>query len=339
MVQKNIVILISFFIFYECSIAQEPQDSLQEKQIKQVKERFPKTSLLNFDISESLNRNFSSEFLNQNLNDGVITNQRNYIFSTNIPLYKKVGWELSTFLSYQFNQFKFQNLQNNSSFEGVPVLFEQDNTVNFHYLSAEFTAEYFTYLFKKLPIKLTVSAIADSNEQHLGRIKGSLGFLLFLKGTNRTLIGLGALGNIDSSSQNPVLPLFLYKHQFRDLRWELIFLLPRMLYLRKLMGEKGRLSLGSTFGSDVLYVNSNHQSLVNLLEYNQLELKAGLLYEHRFNDFLVGKLEAGVHKVFNSILLEKGAAASNYIYENRQDATTYFKLGISINPFANKTSN
>ncbi len=329
-----LILLISIF-----TIAQEAQDSLQQepleqKAVQEAKEKFPEASVFNFDFSQSLGRSFSSELEGLDLSDGEIAHQKNYLLSANIPLYKNCGWELSTSLSYQLNQYKFQNIENRSSFATPPLIFEQNGTLDFHYFSAELNATYFTYLFNKIPIISSASILSDASDTRLGRIKGSIGFTLLVKGTERTLIGIGVVGYIDASSQIPALPVFLFKHKFKNPKWELIVLLPRKVFLRKSIGEHGRLSLGGTFGSSILFVDSNDQLLGNFFEYNQLESKAGLLYEHRFNEFLIVRLQAGMHNVFNSILLEKGDSANNYIYENSQDAAVYFKVGFSVDPFA-----
>ncbi len=336
---KNIITPVLTIFISLCTSAQEIKDSLQQKTAQQPKERFLETNLINFEVSESLDRNFSSELEGLELSDGKITNQKNYILSTNIPVYKKDGWELSTSLSYQFNQFNFQNIKNNYPYETSPIVFEQNGILDFHYFSTELTATYFTTLFNKIPIIYNASILVDASDKRLGRVKGSLGFTLLVKGTDRTIIGIGAIGNIDVSTQTPILPVFLFKHAFKNPKWELIVLLPRKVFLRKSTGNNGRLSLGGTLGSSVFYVNSNNPLLDDLFEYNQLELKAGLLYEHRFNDFLIGRIQGGVNNVFNSILLEKGSSAGNYIYKNTQNAAAYFKVGLSIDPFANKKSN
>ncbi|MFK7775797.1 MAG: hypothetical protein AB8F94_26985, partial [Saprospiraceae bacterium] len=142
-----LILLIAIF-----TIAQEVQDSLQQKAVQEAKEKFPEASVLNFDFSQSLGRSFSSVLEGLDLSDGEITHQKNYLLSANLPLYKNCGWELSTSLSYQFNQFKFQDIENSSSFTTPPVLFEQNGTLDFHYFSAELNATYFTYLFNKIPI-------------------------------------------------------------------------------------------------------------------------------------------------------------------------------------------
>lgn len=219
-----------------------------------------------------------------------------------------------------------------------PAIFEQDGTVDFHYFSGALNATYFSTLFKK-PIIYTTSIIADANDESFGRVKASLGFTLMLKRTKHTTIGIGAIGFIDKIAQIPALPVFLYNHKFKNPKWELDVILPLSVFLRKYLGENGRLSLGSTFGSSGFYVNSNNQSLNDLLEYRQLEIKTGLMYEHRINNFITGTVQGGMQNVLNSRLTEKGESASNNIYENTQDPAAYFKIGLSIDPFAKKKSN
>ena len=230
---------------------------------------------------------------------------------------------------YQFSEFEFDLIENPSE---TPFL-ERNGITPFHNFSAALSATCFSVLFNK-PVIFNASIIADANEESFGRFKGLLGFTFILKQTGKTTIALGAIGFIDPTSQIPFIPTFGYNHRFKKSKWELDFILPQRLLLRTSIGENGRLSLGSRVGYTEFYVAP--QAYSNLFTYSQIELKTGVMYEHRINDYLIGTLQGGLQNFISNQATEKGEPAKDFVYENKQDGTGYFQIGVSIDPFAKK---
>jgi hypothetical protein len=112
--------------------------------------------------------------------------------------------------------------------------------------------------------------------------------------------------------------------------------MPQRLLFRRPVGENGRLSLGSSFGSTGFYVNVDNPGFADVFEYSQLEIKSGIIYEHRISDYLIGTFQGGLQNFISNRLTEKGEPTKDFIYKNEQDATGYFQVGISIDPFAKK---
>jgi len=326
-----IVLLITFISTY--AIAQQSQDSLRQKAIMSMKEKFPETRIFNVEYNQSMDRKFSSQLFGQDFQEGTIKNQRNITVSANIPVYKTQRWSFTSSLFYQFNEFEFDNIENPSS---LPF-FERNGVVGFHNFSAAISSTYFSMLFNK-PVIFNASIIGDSNKESLGRgrFKGILGFSFILKQTERTTITLGALGFIDPSSQIPFIPTFSYNHHFRNSKWELDFILPQRLLVRRQVGENSRLSFGTTLGVSEFYIDSNNQSYGNMFAYSQIELKTGVIYEHRINKYLIGTFQGGIQNFISNKATVKGEPAQDFIYENDQDVTGYFQIGFSIDPFAKK---
>lgn len=323
-------IFIIFFILSAFAKAQQTTDSLQQKATIGIKEKFPRTRILNFEYGQSLSRDFDSELFGERFQEGEIKSQQTFTATANIPIVKTRKWSLTGSLNYQFNEFEFENIDNNSV-----NLFEQNGIVNFHNFSTTLSSTYFSTLFKK-PVIYNASFIADGNDNGYERIKGLLGLSFIMKRTERTTITLGAIAFIDPTSQIPFFPTFSYNHRFKNSKWELDFILPQRLLLRRPVGENGRFSIGSSFGSSGFYVNVNSPGFPEVFEYSQLEIKSGIIYEHRLSDYLIGTIQGGFQNFINSRLTEKAKPTQDFIYENTQDATGYFQVGISIDPFAKK---
>jgi len=310
--------------------AQETSDSLKQKSVLGIKEKFPRARVLNFEYGQSLNRDFDSELFGQAFQEGKIKAQRSFNASANIPIYRTRKWSLTGSLNYKFNEFEFDNVEST----GITV-FEQNGIVNFHDFSTAISSTYFSMLFKK-PVIYNASLIVDGNDNGFERLKGLLGMSFILKRTERTTITLGAIVFVDPTSQLPFFPTFSFNHRFKNSKWEVDFILPQRLLLRRFVGENGRFSIGSSFGATGFYVNVDNPDFANVFEYSQLEIKSGIIYEHRFTDYLIGTFQGGLQNFISNRLTEKGEPTEDFIYKNKQDATGYFQIGISIDPFAKR---
>jgi len=331
----NLTLFFTTFAFFQAHSQIEEKkvkagDSLQQKVTQRIKEKFPRARVLNFEYGQSLSRDFDSELFGEDFQEGEIKAQRTLSASANIPIYKTQRWGLTGSVNYQFNEFKFDNIETTDI-----SVFEQNGIVNFHNFSAAISSTYFSSLFKK-PVIYNASLIVDGNDEGLERVKGLVGLSFILKRTQRTTITLGAIVFVDPTSQLPFFPTFSYNHRFKNSKWEVDFILPQRLLFRRPVGNNGRFSIGSSFGSTGFYVNVDSPAFAETFEYSQLEIKSGIIYEHRFNDYLVGTFQGGLQNFISNRLTEKGEPSGDFIYENNQDPTGYFQVGVSIDPFAKK---
>lgn len=310
---------------------QQSRDSTKQRASMGVKEKFPSTRILNFEYGQSLSRDFNSTLYEENLNEGKIKNQFNFKASANIPVYSKGTFSVTASGRYQYNRFDFTNLENTPTTQ----IFEKEGTEEFHYLTTAVSATYFSMLFKK-PVIYTASIFMDGNENGFERVKGLLGLSFILKQNTRTTMTLGGIAFLDLTSQLPIFPTFSYAHKFKNSKWELDFIMPQRLLFRRFVGENGRLSLGSTFGVTGFYANIDSPGLPKVNEYSQLEIKSGVIYEHRFTNFLIGTFQGGIQNFISNRLTEKSKPTKDHLYKNTQDPTGYFQIGISIDPFARK---
>jgi len=325
---------IAFFIILfsnQLIFSQEKDSGIIEETTKQIKAEFPRTRILNFEYGQSLSRDFDSELFGEEFQEGEIKNQKTFNASLNLPFYYTEKLVLTASANYSFNEFEFDGLQNTSE----TVIFEQDGIVGFHNFSGSVSGTYFSQLFGK-PVIYNASVIVDGNDQGFERLKGLVGASLIMKRTERTTITLGAIAFVDPTSQIPFFPTFTYKHNFKNSLWEFDFILPQRLLFRRYIGENSRLSIGSTFGGKGFYVNVNAPDFPDVFEYSQLEINSGLIYEYRLSDYIITTVKGGLTNFISNRLTEKGEPTEDFIYENDQNATGYFNVGFSIDPFAGK---
>lgn len=305
------------------------KDSVRQRSTKGIKEKFPSTRILNFEYGQSFNRTMDSKLFEEDLNQGKIRNQSNFRGAINFPLFIKGGFSLLASGRYAYHHFDFSDFDDLSDNQ----VFEKKGSEEFHYITTALSATYFSKLFNKSVI-YNASVFLDDDNKGFERVKGFIGLSFILKQTERTTLTLGGVFIIDPTSQIPFFPTFSYSHRFKNSEWQLDFILPQRLLFRRPIGKESRLSLGSTFGVTGFYVHSNNQDIPPLNEYSQLEIKTGFIFEHRFNNFLIGTFRGGLQNFISNRLTEKGKPTKDHIYKNSQHPTGYFQVGFSIDPFS-----
>ncbi|APG66358.1 hypothetical protein LPB136_00715 [Tenacibaculum todarodis] len=327
----RLIIFITFISISTFSFSQKKNNEFKKEADSIIRAEFPRARTFNIEYENAFARDFDSKLFDENFQTGTIENQKRINFSANIPFYKYKKWTFTASANYAYHQFDFKNIENVST----TAAFNQNETADFHQISGAISTTLFSSLFKK-PLIYNASLIIDGNEKGLERIKGLIGASIILKRTANTTITTGLIVFVDPTAQIPFFPTFSYNHKFKNSDWEFDFILPQRILFRKPIATKGRLSVGAEFGGNGFYVNVDAPNFPSVFEYSQLELKSGLTYEHKITDNVIATFKGGLVNYISNRLTEKGEPNKDYIYENDQDMTGYFNVGISFNPFSKK---
>lgn len=296
---------------------------------KAVTDKFPTTRTFDVQYEELGPTNFDSTLFGEPLEKGRIDNHNRLKFSFNMPFYTSDSKRLilTSSLRYKYESYDFGATYANNS--NVPFSRGKEE---FHYFAAALSATYMAKLFGR-PIIYNATATVDGNQENVQRVKGIVTATLILKRTANTTITVGALAMLDPSAIIPITPLFSYNHKFENSKWDFDFILPQRLLFRRELFENGRIAFGTELNSDNFYLNLDTSQLKGIYELNQLELKSGVTYEHRFTPKIAGLFKAGINNVISTRITERGDRTTKYIYEQNEEAQAYFRFGISYNPF------
>ncbi|MEM1336716.1 MAG: hypothetical protein AAF090_06890 [Bacteroidota bacterium] len=302
-------------------------DTLIKTQGLQPPELFPRARLAEFRYGTSLSRQFSSELFKEDISEGTIASQHYFSASVTLPLLQTGVLQVRGTMNYDFNRFEFENIDNDA-----PLVFERNGSVNYQYFSASINTLYFSKLFKRQMVYIS-TIILDADENAIQRLRGIFGFSLNIKKNDRTQISAGAIVFVDPASPIPALPSFNLEHLFQDNKSSVDIVFPRQVLIRRLIGKRSRISLGTVFNPSIFYVGDYNSNLSGTFEFNQLELKSGLIYQHRLSKLVLISASGGLSNIINSRLAEKGEPNSEFIYKTEQNATGYFQITVSLIPF------
>ena len=297
-------------------IVAQKKDSIPQKVVAFVTDKFPQTRDLNIEFTQLTPYKFSPELYNADLPENKIKNYQQVKANANVYFIKNRKWMLSTSLNYRFTHLESEN--------EIPLF---NNEQNFHYHSEALSVTRFSKLFNKIAI-YSATASVDGSEQHFERIRGILTASLVLKATADTKMTVGLAVIIDPSSQVPAMPIFTYEHRFNN-GWVADVILPKKVVMRKDIFKNGRLSLGTEMDGTNFYLYPDGKRY----EFRQLEINSGAMYEHQLGNNLIGTLKAGLRATPSSRIFAKEDSFNDYIFDMNAKPSFYFNVGISYNPF------
>lgn len=235
---------------------------------------------------------------------------------------KGKSWYLGATLGYKFTKIDTEaQVFNQGRSSGT------DN--EFHHFITSINFTYLSTLFGKRAI-YSSSFVVDASEESFERAKGFVSGIVILKADKKTKMTLGLFGNIDPTTQVPIVPIFTYEYRFEN---GLIadITLPKSVYLRKGVHNNGRLSIGSELDATFFYLK-NIGVVSGKYEYRQLDVNSGVVYEFALGDFIItGK--TGVKLVPSAKVFRKENSFKDSEFNIKPDTSFYFNLGVSFNPF------
>jgi len=311
--------------------AQTNEDSIKKVTKKIITDKFPTARFFDLQYEHFSESDYDSKLYGEDFQKGTITEQTRLKAAFNIPILKKQKWTLSTSLRYKLESFDIANVKNVS--QQLPSL-AVTKSEDYHYFSGSMNFTYYSQLFNKTAI-YNGSIIGDGSDEGFERLTGFVGASLVLQRTENTTMTIGLIALIDQTAQLPALPTFTYEHRFKKSPWTIDFILPRYLYFRRPLLKNGRLSVGSIFEGESFYTYNNQPGFANTYSYTRNEIKSGIVYEYHVSKDFITTFRAGVANVFNGRLTEKGKRQSDNILGNSQQASGYFSVGVSYNPFRN----
>lgn len=316
----------STFILSNGLCFSQTRDSIPQKAMAYITDKFPITRVLNIEYNQLAPYKYSSNFLGSNLPEGEVKNLYQLKASANINFIRKKKWMLGTTLSYRYISTEVENtnmLLGNS----------QNIKEDFHYHSESLNLTYFSKLFKKMTI-YSASLMVDGSEQHFERARGIFTGVMVLKANATTKMTAGLAFLVDRSAQLPILPIFSYEHKFKN-GWVADVILPQGAFMRKNIFNNGRISFGSELGNTFFYLY-NLDRTEKVYNLNQIEINSGVIYEQHLGGTFITTFKTGMKNIANARIFGKSDSQSDYIFKATPKATFYFNAGISFNPFRKK---
>lgn len=150
--------------------------------------------------------------------------------------------------------------------------------------------------------------------------------------TNMTV---GVALTIDPAAVLPVLPIISYSHKFNSINTDLFVDIPSRVALRKAVTKKNFVTVFSelTGNNSFFGITDPTPLLPNRMNFSTVELKSGVLFEHRLTKKAVVSLSGGLNTTIRSKLIKVDGKQSEYVIKNKTPAMPYIQIGFSLLPF------
>ncbi|SFD23774.1 hypothetical protein SAMN05518672_1011195 [Chitinophaga sp. CF118] len=208
-----------------------------------------------------------------------------------------------------------------------------DSTFNRTTLNAALSFTHIDSLFG-VPVIFNVGA-ATIVDPGLSRqrftYRGLISFAL-IRNANSSL-SLGGLVIVDPSSPVPFVPFLTYSHIFKAIGTELLVDMPYRVALRKELSKKSSLTAVAELAGNLSFVDINQNPLPKNSIYTTLDLKTGMLFEHRLSKKVVLSISGGMLSALNSKVIGENEKSNNYFIKNSNQMVPYVNIGISLLPF------
>ncbi|SDH52834.1 hypothetical protein ACQ86K_12865 [Mucilaginibacter sp. P19] len=325
-ITSKFLIAISTLVLTNKAFGQT-QDSVARKIIAAAANKFAEARTLNFEFVGSGPYNFTSKLQDgTKLPDGRTTKWTQFKADANINFIKTNSWIIGTQLNYRMTSIDGAL---NEPLAATPSMLNG----NFQYFQGALNVTRITRLFGKTAV-LIGSASMDASDRKFERFRGLFGGTLMLKADAQTKMSVGFVVNIDPSSQLPALPIFTYEHHF-DNNLVIDVTLPKSIFLRKQVFQRGRVSIGSEFDRTSFYLYNLDKS-GKTFEFNQVDLNNGIVYEHLLYNYFILTLKGGLKTSLSPRTFDRNGSYRDPVWEASVKPSAYFNIGISFNPFARK---
>lgn len=318
---------IFFLLLFTLLSQAQTKDSITDRAIAVITSKFPLTRAFDLQYEQLGGGKFDSKIFKEPFQKGRFSSHQKLKIAANVPFYKNQRLILSGTFRYKYENFNTDYISDVS-----PYSTGQNILSKYHNLTGAVNATYFSTLFKKTII-YNGTGIVEGNEKSVQRLKGLVSAIIVLKKTQRTTITTGLVAFVDVSAIIPIAPIFTWEHQFENSQWSLDLLSPHHLYFRRNMFQDGRLTIGAELNSENFYLDFSGTELHGMYEYNQLEVKSGITYEHNLGHNIFLNFKTGWNEFLTGRLTKRGEKTSKYILDIKQDGAPYFSVGISYNPF------
>ncbi len=288
--------------------------------------KFAELRPFNVEYTYTTPYNYSPKTENEEFQERKMTKFNQVKIGVNLNLIKKKTWSLGTTIGY-----RHITTTSNPILPSNEDTYVLKNTYQTYLTSLNFS--YFTKVFNKLTV-FSSNVIVEGSEKYVERIKGILTGTIVIKNNEQTKIAVGLAANIDPSVEIPLFPTFLYEHKFGN-GFTTDINLPLNLMLRKHIFNKARISIGSELDGTSFYIYDRSNTRQKY-QYRQLDINSGITYEHLIGKYLILTAKTGIKTIPEARIFKKEESFDDYSYKMTPEASFYFNIGVSFNPFLKK---
>ena len=252
--------------------AEMPVDTVKTELRSYVARNFSRARTFNLYWETSPAHNYTLKQDGNKYEKGKMRYEHTVKFATTIPLLQKNKFSL--YVHANANFYAFETERNS---DGLASSMFKNNNDNYNYFKSGINGIYFFNVFNK-PLVLNATFSGDGWSGGFGKVEGSLSAMVILKRTASTNITVGMYGTT-LFDLVPAVPIVIFTHQFNS-NWNVDITLPSRAYVRYLLKNNHRISIGSSLEREHFYYKPDIAGLPKSVLYSKTGLKVEAVYEY-----------------------------------------------------------
>jgi hypothetical protein len=341
---SKITLLVLLSTACVCAYAQEPDparekmmadmkqkmmDSIRSVRIEEAALMYPRLRQLTVTHHNNAEGNIDSRLLGNEFFSGRIRSSRTSL-NLNVPVLTQRKNIVVASVGFVH---QFIDLSKITNYDSRYVVSQETRNIPMFSLAASYNRR--DTLFH-IPVSFTASFGGLFSSDFTSKQLRFLGLVTIpvirRENTNMTI---GAALTIDPSALLPVVPIISYSHKWKSIKTDLFVDFPYRVALRKVVTKKNFVTAFSEMTGNNSFFSFNDPSpvLPDRMNFSTVELKSGLMFEHRLTKKAILSLSGGLNTTLRSKLIKVGGKQSDYVIKNKTPATPYIQIGFSLLPF------
>lgn len=320
-------LLFCLILLTSVATAQNSQDSLVN-QIKTINHIYPGIRPYSIQFEHVGNRNYSSNLLGKDFEDGEIVENFRVKSSAFFPILLKTKIKLTGTLGYVYQRITTAEVVSRAE---EWKAYNKPQTVDRNDVTFSLSAVLKDSLFNRTIIYSSSVILNSRSAKEVEKFKAMFAASLILKATQKTVITTGVVGFVDPSAIIPFFPTFSVWHKFNS-NWQLDFILPSRLYLRHPVLANGWLSFGTEMNGTHGFSTPGLPVLSGSYEHSNLLLQSGVNFEYPLLPNVLFGVRGGIEHALTSRMVKVNDKTSNYVSSTATDPAPFATLSISFVP-------
>lgn len=287
--------------------------------------KFPLMRFLDISYEQFSASDYKMKRDDQKYEEGTLNSQKRLRASVLLPVFKKKKFVVLANLRYRYESLDYSGI---TYFPIEKPYFTHRAKPEYHYFAGSTSFNYFDKLFGKNLI-INGNITFDGSDKGYERMTGSVSALLSVYQTDYTVLSVGAYISTSRSMVFPLFPTLRYQHMFAGTPWMIDAIMPQYFYARRMVADKGRLSLGFLLDGGMYFEYPDQAGFKNVYTYDKVAGKIDIGYEYILAKSLIVNANIGISSTYKGVFREKNRK-SDFI-EMSQNTNGYFNVGFSYN--------
>lgn len=321
--RRRFILLVFFLVIGLSGFSQD--EKVTTLATHPINEKFPLLNFLDISYEQFSASDYTMKRNGQKFEDGTLNSQKRLKASILLPVIRKKKFFVLANLRYKYEALDYSGV--NYYVIDKPYFIHR-NKPESHYFAGSASFNYFDKMFGQTLI-INANMVFDGSDKGYERMIGSVSALINVYETRYTTLAVGAYISTSRSMVFPIFPTLRYQHMFSGTPWVIDAIMPQYFYMRRMVGNNSRLSLGFLLDGGMYFEYPGQEGFKHVYTYDKVVGKLDACYDYTLSKSMIVKASAGIAGTYKGVFREKNH--KDDFVEMSQNINGYFTIGFVYN--------